>query len=492
MITAHKKNRAIPLSTKREIGLQSMSGDSTVSSLSREHNCCRNTVYKQKNKALHAVNKAFQEPNDDTVIFYIPVNKNFIFMVVIALSCICNSSYRGIIFFIKTILGYDISIGNVFNILDDASDKAKKVNDSYSFESIKDSAADEVFHRNSPILAVVDIKSRFCPLLIKDKSRDGDTWGVHLLDLEERGYSPDVNIIDSAKGLISGYTQALPMVKLRHDHFHMIMDFKKCSRFLKNKEASTSTAIIKLYEKIDKPKNSENKESLTTELSSLLEEHSIIEKTHKSFNILSQWMQFDVLQLAGLPPKDREILYDFIVSEMETIAAIHPHRLSAILTSLKSRKKELLDVANELDDKFKIISKEHNLPLEIIWEICHMARSSSMDSCKYNNKALEMEALLGDKFDIIEDAVLLILEETHRCSSIVENFNSRLSPYLDERRYISQKRLDLLQFFLNHMRFMRSAHDNLVNKSPAEAMTGKTHKPWLEILGFKPIQKLAA
>ena len=74
----------------------------------------------------------------------------------------------------------------------------------------------------------------------------------------------------------------------------------------------------------------------------------------------------------------------------------------------------------------------------------------------------------------------------------MENFNSRLSPYLDERRYISQKRLDLLQFFLNHMPFMRSAHDNLVNKSPAEAMTGKTHKPWLEMLGFKPIKKLAA
>ena len=177
-------------------------------------------------------------------------------MVVIALSCICNSSYRGIIFFIKTIFDYDISIGNVFNILGNASGEAKKVNESYSFETIKNSAADEVFHRNSPILAVVDIKSRFCPLLVKETFRDGDTWGVHLLDLEERGYSPDVSIIDSAKGLISGYTQALPTVKLRHDHFHMIIDLQKCSRFFKNKEASTSTSIIKLYEKIDKPKNS--------------------------------------------------------------------------------------------------------------------------------------------------------------------------------------------------------------------------------------------
>ncbi|MES2355279.1 MAG: hypothetical protein V4568_12955, partial [Pseudomonadota bacterium] len=92
----------------------------------------------------------------------------------------------------------------------------------------------------------------------------------------------------------------------------------------------------------------------------------------------------------------------------------------------------------------------------------------------------------------IEDAVLSILEKTHRCSSMVENLNSRVRPYLDERKFVSQKTLNLIQFYLNHKPFMRSAHKRLVNKTPAEVMTGKPHLPWLEMLGFPKNIRLAA
>jgi hypothetical protein len=39
-------------------------------------------------------------------------------------------------------------------------------------------------------------------------------------------------------------------------------------------------------------------------------------------------------------------------------------------------------------------------------------------------------------------------------------------------------------FYLNHKPFMRSKHERLKNKTPAEAMTGKRHLPWLDMLGF--------
>jgi hypothetical protein len=95
-----------------------------------------------------------------------------------------------------------------------------------------------------------------------------------------------------------------------------------------------------------------------------------------------------------------------------------------------------------------------------------------------------LESLIGEKYDEIENAVLDILEKTHRCSSMVENLRSRLRPYLNERKFISQKTLGLLQFYLNHRPFMRSKHERLVNKTPAEAVTGKSHQPWLEMLGL--------
>jgi hypothetical protein len=39
---------------------------------------------------------------------------------------------------------------------------------------------------------------------------------------------------------------------------------------------------------------------------------------------------------------------------------------------------------------------------------------------------------------------------------------------------------------------MRSKHKRLKNKTPAEAMTGKSHQPWLEMLGFPCFKKRAA
>jgi hypothetical protein len=67
-----------------------------------------------------------------------------------------------------------------------------------------------VFHRNQPILSIVDIESRFCALLARADDRDHETWAIHLLDLQARGYAPDTSIVDSAKGLLKGHADILP------------------------------------------------------------------------------------------------------------------------------------------------------------------------------------------------------------------------------------------------------------------------------------------
>ena len=71
-----------------------------------------------------------------------------------------------------------------------------------------------------------------------------------------------------------------------------------------------------------------------------------------------------------------------------------------------------------------------------------------------------------------------------RASSIIENINSRLRSYFFLRRELGSGYLELLQFFLNHRRFLRSEHSERVDKSPAELLTGKPHPHWLEMLGY--------
>jgi hypothetical protein len=76
-----------------------------------------------------------------------------------------------------------------------------------------------------------------------------------------------------------------------------------------------------------------------------------------------------------------------------------------------------------------------------------------------------------------------------RASSAVENLNSRLRNYFFLRRRLGPGYLQLLQFFLNHRRFVRSEHPGRVGRSPAELLTGQAHAHWLELLGLPdPLQ----
>ena len=82
------------------------------------------------------------------------------------------------------------------------------------------------------------------------------------------------------------------------------------------------------------------------------------------------------------------------------------------------------------------------------------------------------------------------MAQTPRCSSLVENANSRLRTYFTLRRHMSGSYLDSLEFFLNDRRFMRSLNVQREGKSPRGVMTGQEHPHWLTLLGLGPLQPL--
>jgi hypothetical protein len=283
------------------------------------------------------------------------------------------------------------------------------------------------FHRNQPVLSVVDIESRFCALLAKADDRDHESWAIHLYYLQERGYAPDTTIIDGGKGLTKGHTLALPKTTLRLDHFHFIRDLKNCSRFLKNKVASRMTETLKLLERAEKAQEEQKKEACAQALSEAMTELGKLEETSATFGLLSGWLQHDVLQLAGYQPDERAKLYDFIVQEMTAIAVGHPHRIDAIVTSLNHRRNGLLDVANDLNDQFAHLAANYKVSINTIWRVCYSARYG-LDSCNYGEQASALEELIGEKYDEIEDAVLLIPSPTSAARGVGGEARSRRRP----------------------------------------------------------------
>ena len=119
-----------------------------------------------------------------------------------------------------------------------------------------------------------------------------------------------------------------------------------------------------------------------------------------------------------------------------------------------------------------------------------------MQLCKHSSdtyaiRSLPLQDYFGDKFDAVEDDVLMALDSTERTSSMVENLNSRLSPYFFIRQEIGHGFLDLLRFYLNHSPLMRSDRQDFKNKTPAFLLTKKEHPPWLEMLGYQTFKQAA-
>jgi hypothetical protein len=479
--TTTQTNR-IPAETKLKIALEAIKRDQPITAIAKNNDCSRNSVYAQQEKALSAVTNAFTEDPDE-VLFYVPMTKSSINEHVASLFLTCKASYRDIKCFFMDRYNYTISIGGVHNILMEFAVLATEANDSYDLSGIQTSASDEVFHQNEPINTTVDIASRFCAQAIKAGARDGETWSICLLLLMDQGYKPGTTVIDGASGLLKGYTDAMKSVTIRHDHFHIIRDILNCVRYLFNKEKSAATKVSKLQERATNGRNEIKKAKAATALVGALGDFNDCVATHQTFKLLAGWLQHDVLQLAGYEPVKRAELYDFILSEVVNLGLGEPnHRIDAIIASLKFQRDGLLDVATALNLKFNLVALEHKIPLSTVWDVCYLARYG-FDSCKYQQASTAIEILIGEHYEAIENAVLHILDTTHRCSSMVENFHSRLHPYLAENKILTQKTLDLIRFYLNHKPFMRSAHSNLVGKSPAEALTGKPHQSWLRILG---------
>jgi len=140
-----------------------------------------------------------------------------------------------------------------------------------------------------------------------------------------------------------------------------------------------------------------------------------------------------------------------------------------------------------LDDKLAAIARAHAVPERLVREACVLHRSPST-SPAYWQRWNRLRAQMGAKFHVLFDAVSHAMADTPRSSSLVENLNSRLRAYFTLRRHLGGSYLDLLRFFLNHRRFLRSRRAERQGKSPRELMTGQGHPHWLALLGLGPLQ----
>jgi hypothetical protein len=321
--------------------------------------------------------------------------------------------------------------------------------------------------------------------LALEEHRDADSWGVHLLDLKKQGLHPERIIADAGKGLRAGQAMAWPDVPCHGDVFHALQELGRLVFFLERRAAGAIKAREAIERKMIQATKKCKGNTLSKKLALARAQETKFLQLSEDVSTLAQWMQGDILCLAGPDYATRKELYDFVVAQLTMIEPLCEHRIRPVRRSLENQQDDLLAFVRLLDVKLLEISRRFQVSPEVVRELAQ-AKGVNETSPLHWEREAQIRKVLKASFHAVEHAVLQALADTTRASSLIENLNSRLRNYFSLRKLIGSDFLDLLRFFLNHRTFMRSVHPERVGKSPAELLTGQGHPHWLQLLGFAP------
>jgi hypothetical protein len=478
---------------RRQLALAALAGQS-VSHLAQRHRVSRKFVYQQRDIALDALEQAFAPRPDhqEEVLFYLPVTRSLLCQIVLTLVLTCHSSFRGVSEFLAAVFDYHLSLGSVFNIVHSTVARARQINDCQDLSAIRIGADDEIFQGGKPVLVGVDTRSTYCYLLSPEEHRDGDTWGVRLLELTERNFHPEATIADAGSGMRSGHEQALPGVPCRGDVFHCFYEVGPLVGYLENRAYEVMQTVEKLTRKQDKHEwhNGRKSKAVAQHLRHANEAQTKAIALAEDVATLYTWLREDILAVAGPDYATRRALLDFVVAELVQREGQCEHRIRPVRTLLVNQGADLLAFAAALDKDLAALALEWQVSAATVGQLLQTQQLSERDTRKWQREATHRQQL-GGRYYALSEAVAELARGVVRASSLVENVNSRLRNYFFLSRHLGSDYLALLQFYLNHRRFLRSEQPERVGKSPAELLSGQEHSHWLEMLGYQRFRRAA-
>jgi hypothetical protein len=422
------------------------------------------------------------------VFFEYPITKNHIEQQVVSLSLNCGASERAIVAHIKDTFDYSISPANVHNILRRNIYKAQDINKNEDLSAVKIGAHDEIFQNNKPILVGCDTKSTYIYLLSLQNSRDGDTWGVCLLECADRGLQLDHSVADGGLGLRAGQAAAFPGVDCHEDIFHPLQDLTDEIRYHENKAFAALHKYYSLESRVMKtlPKESEKDFGDAIAIGKAFNEVDQKIRVAENLETIFQWLREDILSVVGPSHETRCLLFDFLIEELQKLELLSPH-IKKLRVRLQKARDNLLLFAQKIDRKLASVAAQFKLDMLLIRQVFELQAIPPESQLRWNaEKFLRKE--LGATYYAIAIAIKEIIRSAVRASSVVENVNSRLRVYFFFRKSFGPESLELLRFFLNHKPFVRSAFEERVGKCPTELLTGIKPLHWLELLGYKRFQ----
>jgi hypothetical protein len=479
--------QALAPAQRQRLALDALAGSQPIACLAEEHDVSRKFVYQQADKAQQALDQAFAPVRDDQrVLFYLPVTKALLRQLVLGLILICHSSFRAAVEFLRDLFDYPLSVGTVANIVHAAVGPAQAHNEGQELSAVRVGAHDEIYQAQQPILVGLCAYSTYCYLLSQEEQCDGDTWAVRLWELQDRGLAPEATVADGGAARRAGQELALPGVPCRGDVFHILYEWGKVLRYLETRAYTALSTRLDLERQLATPgkRRDQQQRSLRARLRQARLAEAKAVTLYDDLALLRRWLREDILSVAGPDYATRLALLDFVVAEVQARVPLAPPGVKEVCQSLQFQRETLLAFVKPLDEALAALAAKGAVPVATVRELLWVQTRSQKNPRRWQREAALVQQLRG-RYHGLSVAVAAVARRVVRASSVAENLNSRLRCYFFLRRELGSGYLSLLQFFVNHRRFGRSEHAERVGKSPAELLTGQSHRHWLEMLGYQ-------
>jgi hypothetical protein len=439
-----------------------------VTELARRHRISRQHASHLVNTARRTLTDTLQahppgRPPRTTVVAVTPERLE---EAVLMLSVDGKASLEGTQACIEALLDRHVAIGRLSAIRQRTAERARRVLTTCSMPGAGvHLLCDELYDHGRPILAAMEDEHLAVLLASREEEADGDTWGVHLLDLQQRGLHLRGLISDQGQGMARGVAESGIVSPREHqwDSFHFDRDVRASLQVWRHEAERAERELARLTAALDyhtQPRHGRGRPPRPGSL----EAFEAAERAAQRATARWQDARFLAEQIHQLlQPVDLEgrlipepTAREGLQVTAELYRTLGP-RGAALATLLERSRDQLHTWRRPLAERHGELCRRHGTDLVqfVSWIWRH--RDALRERLPATQAELEQCWGVTAPLDAVRE-IWQALRNTHRASSVLEGFNADLRAHVHAHRGLPDSLLPLVVFRHNVRPFRRGVH----------------------------------
>ena len=440
-----------------------------VRELAERHHISRQTASTLVNLGRRALQASFmpkasgRPPGSQSLV----VDKERVQTAVVSLALDAHASNAGTQACLETMFDLHLSTGVISSILKDAAGRAQRVLDSLPMPAEPQHlVADEIYDHDQPILTVLDDETMAMFLMARQSSVDATTWGVHLLELRERGLNCSGITTDQGAAMRIGIAESgfVPAGAHGTDVFHVLRDLGAGVRRLQRQAGHAEAHLADVAAALDRMTRPKRGPGRPRKVTATLEAYEEADATVAAARQRADAAQFLYKEVhTALSPVDGD---GQLISEVSARATLQTaadlfHSLGPQTMPLAG----LLDGAQaqvhvfraQFEQTYHELVQRHGADLVAFVGWAWFHRRVLGVQLPDSQTHLRIDWGLQAPFAAVAQ-IWHSLRNTHRSSSVNEGFNSHLRTDIQVHRGLTQSLQALIAFRHNVRVCRRGVH----------------------------------